>query len=139
MSETAEGLKKKLAQHIDAAQAKLDAMKRELASIHEEDMAALNEHQEEIRARLDQQRSRTQQLQADIANWKDEKVSHTKEAVASWTQKRELRKLEARADRAENYAIDMVSYAALDFEQAEQAVLDARAARLEANAASLSA
>jgi TolA-binding protein len=139
MSDTAEALKQKLEKQIDTARAKLDAMKREITDIHDEDLATLSQHQDQIRTRLDQQRSRAQQLQDDIASWKNEKVSHTKEAVASWKQKREVRKLEARADRAESYAIDMVTYAALDFEQAEQAVLDALAARLEANAASISA
>lgn len=139
MSETAEALKQKLEKQIDAASAKLEAMKREISSIHEEDIATLKQHQDEIQARLDQQKSRAQQMRDDMASWKNEKVSHTKEAVASWKQKREVRKLEDRAERAESYAIDMVTYAALDFEQAEQAVLDALAARLEANAASMSA
>jgi len=139
MSDKAEALKQKLDKQIDAARAKLDAMKQEISSIHDEDMATLSQHQDQIRARLDEQKSRAKQMQDDMASWKNEKVAHTKEAVASWKQKRELRKLEDRADRAESYAIDMVTYAALDFEQAEQAVLDALAARLEANAASMSA
>ena len=139
MGERSEELKQKLQSHIDAARAKLDAMKQELSSIHDEDIAALSQHRAEIRARLDEQRSRAQQLQTDIAKWKDEKVAHTQEAVSSWKQQREIRKLEARAASAESYAIDMVTYAALDFEQAEQAVFDALAARLDANAASMSA
>jgi hypothetical protein len=50
-------------------------------------------------------------------------------------QRHELKKLEARAERAREYALDMVTVAALDFEEAEQAVLDAVAARFDAEVA----
>jgi chromosome segregation ATPase len=132
---TADTLKQKLSEHIDAAKAKLDAMKKDVMDIHEEDMQALQEHREEIRQRLDQQKERAGKMQADIANWKQEKVAHTQERIGSWRQQREIEKLEARADRAENYAVDMVTTAAYDFEEAEQAVLEAVAARFDANQA----
>jgi uncharacterized coiled-coil DUF342 family protein len=129
-------LKQKLSQHIDAARAKLDALKKDLAGMHEEDVEALRQRRDEIDKRLDEQREKAQQLQADIESWKNEKVAHTQEAVTSWRKKRELKKLENRAERAEEFAIDLVLTAAYDFEEAEQAVLDALAARYDANAAS---
>jgi TolA-binding protein len=132
--ETAE-LKQKISQQIDAARAKLEALKGDLSSIHKEDMAALQEHQNDIRARIDQQKERAQQRQSDIARWKSEKVAHTQEAIASWKQRREVDKLEARAERAKDYALDMVSAVVYDFEEAEQAVYEAVAARLEAESA----
>ena len=132
---TAGTLKQKLSDQLDAAKAKLDALKRELAGMHEEDMKALKEHQDEIRQRVEQQKARARQVQANIANWKQEKVAHTQEAILSWRQRREMDKLESRAERAEAYAADMVSVAALDFDEAEQAVLDAVAARYEAGPA----
>ena len=132
--ETAD-LKQEISQQIDAARAKLEALKGDLSSIHEEDMAALAEHQNDIRARLDQQKERARQRRFDIARWQSEKVAHTQEAIASWKQRRELDKLEARAERAKDYALDMVSAVVDDFEEAEQAVYEAVAARLEAESA----
>ena len=129
-------LKQKLNQHIDAARAKLDALKKDLASMHEEDVESLQERRAEIDQRLDEQRIKAEKLQADIDSWKKEKVQHTQDAVSSWRKKREVKKLEHRADRAEDYAIDLVLTAAYDFEEAEQAVLDALAARYDANEAS---
>jgi uncharacterized coiled-coil DUF342 family protein len=129
-------LKQKLSEHIDAARAKLDALKKDLAGMHEEDVEALRKRRDEIDKRLDEQREKAQQLQADIESWKNEKVAHTQEAVTSWRKKRELKKLENRAERAEEFAIDLVLTAAYDFEEAEQAVLDALTARYDANAAS---
>jgi hypothetical protein len=135
MALDAADLKQKISEQIDAARTKLEALKRDLSSVHQEDMAALQEHQKDIRARIDQQRERARQRQSDIARWKSEKVEHTKEAIASWKERREIDKLEARAERAKDYALDMVSAVVYDFEEAEQAVYDAVAARLEAESA----
>jgi hypothetical protein len=46
-----------------------------------------------------------------------------------------MEKLQSRAERAEAYAVDMVTVAAVDFDEAEQAVLEAIAARYEAEQA----
>ncbi len=128
-------LKQEISQQIDAAREKLEALKRDLSSVHQEDMAALQEHRNDIRARIDQQKERVQQRQSDIARWKSDKVAHTQEAIAAWKQRREVDKLEARAERARDYALDMVSTVVYDFEEAEQAVYEAVAARLEAESA----
>ena len=138
-NKTADSLKQKLSQHIEAAKTKLDAMKNDLMGMHEEDMQALQEHREEIRQRLDEQKERASKMKADIANWNKEKVAHTQEAIGSWRQQRALDKLERRADRAEDYAIDMVTTAAYDFDEAEQAILEAVVARVDANQAATSA
>ncbi len=128
-------LKQEISQQIDAARAKLEALKSDLSSIHEEDMAALEEHRNDIRARIAEQKERARQRRFDIARWQSEKVAHTREAIASWKERRELDKLEVRAERAKDYALDMVSAVVDDFEEAEQAVYEAVAARLEAESA----
>ena len=132
-------LKQKLAQHIDTARGKLDALKKDVVAIHEEDLEMLRQKQDELHARLDRQREQARKLQSDIANWKNEKVAHTQEAVASWRQRREIAKLQDRAEHAEDFALRMVNLAAIDFEEAEQAILDAVAARFDAELASSSA
>ena len=132
MADTQESSKQKLSQEIDVAKGKLEALKREIGDMREEDKATLRQRQAEIRARLDEQKARAQALQGKITSWKDEKKQHTTEAIASWKQRRELDKLRKRAERAEDYAVDMVTVAAADFEEAEAAVYDAIAARVEA-------
>ncbi len=139
MADTQESAKQKLSQEIEAAKGKLEALKRDLAEMHQEDKATLRERQAEIRAHLDEQKARAQDLQAKISSWKNEKKQHTDEAIASWKQRRELAKLERRAERAEDYAMDMVMVAAVDFEEAEAAVYDAIAARFEAQEATAGA
>lgn len=135
MADKSEDLKRKIAEQIDAAKEKLDMLKRDIAGMHEEDMAALRDRQTEIRGRLEQQRSRARELQGRITSWKNEKEAQAVDAIASWKQKLELENLQRHAERAEDYALDMVTIAANDFEEAEQAVFEAIAARLEADQA----
>lgn len=132
---TANTLKQKLSNQIDAAKTKLDDVKRDLAAMHVEDTQALQEHREQIRARVDQQKARFREVQANIERWKQEKVAHTQDAIRSWKERREIDKLRSRAERAEAYAVDMVTIAAIDFDEAEQALLEAVAARREAEEA----
>ena len=132
---TAGTLRQKMSEQIDAAKTKLDGLKKDLAAIHEEDVQALQDHREQIRQRLDQQKERARKMQADIESWRKEKVAHTQEAIQSWRQRREIDKLETRAERAEDYAVEMVNVVAFDFDEAEQAVLEAVAARIDAEQA----
>lgn len=132
----ADELKQKLAQQIDAARNRLEALKKDVVSLHEDDMDMLRKKRDELRARIERRMDRWQQAQDDIARWKAEKISHTHDAITSWLQRRELDKLSSRAERAEDYALRMVSLAAMDFEEAEHAILDAMAARYDAELAS---
>jgi hypothetical protein len=135
MGGAADELKQKLSAQIDAAKRKLELLKRDIADLHAEDMAVLRERQTEIRERLDQQRSRTESIQSKIAGWRSETRARAVDAITSWEQRREIEKLEAHAKRAEEIALDMVNVAAHDFEEAEQALLEALAARMEADQA----
>jgi hypothetical protein len=135
-SRTSGGLKQTLTQHLEAARGRLEALREDVANLHEDDMQALRVKRDQIRQRLEEQRDRAKRIQADIARWNAEKVSHTQEAIASWRQRRQVDKLQVRAQRAEEYALELVTIATLDFETAEQAVLEALAARFDAEAAS---
>jgi hypothetical protein len=125
-------LKQKLSRQLDGARAKLDDLKSDLARMHAEDVETLQRRREELDQHLKQQKDRARQLHSEIDTWRKEKTAHTKEAIASWRERREVEKLQSRAERAENYALDLVTIAALDFEEAEQAVLEAVTARFDA-------
>ena len=82
--------------------------------------------------RLEQQRTRAEDLRRELQDWIEDRKEHTQEAIASWKQKREIRHLEKRADRAEEHAVNSVLLAMLDADEAELAVIDAIEARLDA-------
>jgi chromosome segregation ATPase len=134
MGGAAEELRQKLSQQIDVAKRKLELLEKDLSGLQGADQAALSERRTDIRARLDQKKSRTQTVQGKIDEW-SEKRERAVDAITSWEQRREIEKLQAHAQRAEDIALDMVNAAAHDFEEAEQAVLEALAARMEADQA----
>src|SRR6266498_1793790 len=125
MGGAAEQLKRKLSQQIDAVSRKLELLKKDLSEVHDGDMAALSERRNDIRARLDQKRTVAQALQSKIAEWQSERRERAVDAITSWEQRREIEKLQAHAQRAEDAALDMVNVAAHDFEEVEHAVLEA--------------
>jgi|SRR4029079_16944639 len=135
MGGAAEELKQRLSQQIDTAKRKLELLKKDISELRDDDMAGLSERQTELRTRLEQQRSFAEQLQTRIATWKGERRNRAVDAISSWEQRREIEKLEAHAQKAEEIALDMVTVATHDFEEAEQAVLEALAARMEAEQA----
>ena len=57
----ADELKQKLAHQIDAARNRLEALKSDVISLHEDDMEMLRKKRDEIRARIDRQKDRLQQ------------------------------------------------------------------------------
>jgi hypothetical protein len=135
MGGAAEELKQKLSQQIDAVSRKLDLLKKDLSDLHDGNMAALSDRRKDIRARLDQKKSLAETLQSKIAEWQGEKRERAVDAITSWEQRREIEKLQAHAQRAADTAVDMVNVAAHDFEEVEHAVLEALAARMEADQA----
>jgi len=68
-------------------------------------------------------------LQADL----DEKKSETETKIEEWKQQRNVKKLEKRAQRAENYAVKRAWLALLAVEEAEYSALEALSARIEAD------
>lgn len=129
-------LKEKLQQHLEEAKQRMDRAKQEIARLREEDKENLRENRAEIQQRIQNQQDQAKQLRDQASEWLREKKQQTDEQVASWRQKREVKHLERRAGRAEEYAVNAVVIAMMDADEAEIAVLDALDARLDADTAS---
>jgi len=128
-------LKEKLQEQFDAAKQRLEDVKQEIASLHEADKESISKMSAAVQQRIEQQQDKIQALRTQVDSWIQEKKSQSKETIASWRQKREIKHLERRADRAEEYALNAVIVAMMDADDAEMAVLDALDARLDAEAA----
>jgi chromosome segregation ATPase len=135
MGGAADELKQKLSQQIDVATRKLESLKRDLTELHGGDMAALKARRRDLRGRVDAQSLRADLVESRIAGWRDERPGKAVDAISSWEQRLEIEKLLAHARRAEDFALDTLNVAAHEFEEAEQAVLEALAARIEADQA----
>ena len=134
-SSTASELKGKLQQQFEMARQRIEAAKQEIASIKEEDKESVRKKSAELQQRMAAQQDRARELRSQVAGWLEIKKQQTDEQVLSWRQKREVKHLEKPAERAAEYAVNLVSVAMMDADDAEAAVLDALDARLDADLA----
>jgi hypothetical protein len=128
-------LKEKLQRHLDEAKQRMDQARHDIATLQEEDKESIRKKADEVRQRLDAQQARAQELRDRVSSWLRDEKQQTDAQVASWRKKREIKHLERRADRAEEYAVSAVVTAMMDADEAEIAVLDALDARLDAEVA----
>jgi len=100
------------------------------------ELCPLLQHQLKLRrSRVEQGRARIAAAQADIKERADEKKAATSDKITEWKSKRELSKLQGRADKAERYAAAASAVAVAALDEAEEASLEAWLARQDANSA----
>ena len=128
-------LKQKLQEHLAKAQEKLASAKQEIAGLAEQDKQAIRRKAEEIRSRMKSDKEEAERRRKGMSEWLESRKQHTDDQIASWRQKREIKHLQKRADRAEEYAVNIVFTAMVDADEAEAAVLEALEARLDADSA----
>jgi hypothetical protein len=89
----------------------------------------------EVKANLDTKRHEFATYRANFLELAEEKQTEIQAKVEEWKTKREVGELNRRAERAERYAASsvLVSMAAVD--EAEEAILEAITARLDADKA----
>ena len=92
-------------------------------------------HLDGVKKRIEQDRTRVTGAQADIKKWVEERKATTSEKVAEWKTKREMAKLQSRADSAERYSAAAAVMALFAVDEAEQASLEAWLARKDADSA----
>jgi hypothetical protein len=138
-SPAASELKEKLQQQFEIAKQRIEAAKKEIASLQEQDKESIRKKSAELQQRMKEQQDRAKELRSQVAAWLEIKKQQTDEQVLTWRQKREIKHLEKRAESAADYAMNLVTQAMMDADDAEAAVLDALDARLDADLAASSA
>jgi len=118
---------------LNAIEGRLQAFKANIQDLSEKAESGLRHQLEEARSKLQTQKEKAEQARASLTTRAKQKIADTKEAVREWKAKRETRKLQARADRAEAYAADAIAYALATIDEAEEAVLEAVVARVDAD------
>ncbi len=113
--------------NMEALKARLDGNARS-----EEDV---QRYLDGVKKRIDQDRAKVTAAQTDIKKWVDERKATTSEKIAEWKTKREIAKLQSRADSAERYAAAAAIVASAAVDEAEQASVEAWLARKDADSA----
>ncbi len=92
-------------------------------------------HLDKVQKRVAQGRAKVSAAQADVKNWVDERKADTSDKIAEWKAKREIGKLQSRADKAERYAAAAIDITLAALDDAEQASLEAWLARQDLDSA----
>ena len=103
---------------LDGLKAKIDANARN-AERH------VQSHLERVRKRIDQGRTKVSAARVDVAIWAQDRDTITIDTIAVWKTKRDVEKLQGRADKAERYAAAAAEVATAAIDEAEQASLEA--------------
>ena len=112
--------------NISALKAKIDGKVRTA----ERDV---QDHLDAVKRRLDLEQAKVRAAQADMKNWAEEQQAITGDKIAEWRARREIAKLQNRADRAERYAAAAAEVAVAAVDEAERASLEAWLARADAD------
>lgn len=124
-----------LRQKLTIADSGLDGLKAKIngKALHVEQ--DVQNHLDRVHIRIEQGRAKVAAAQADITEWADQKKVATSDKIAEWKAKREVNKLQGRADKAERYAAAASAVAVAALDEAEEASLEAWLAHQDADLA----
>lgn len=135
MSERVDRFCDGLRERLNAIEARVLSAKANIQALSGKAEKAVQAEVEEARAKLQGQKPHIEKTRADLLAWAEQKKAETQAMIREWKAKREVQKLNARAERAEAYAEAAVVYALASIDEAEEAILDAVGARMDADAA----
>ena len=122
----------KLKERLNALEDQVSTLKTNVQNLPKQGEQALQKCLTETRGRVEQQKKKIEQAQVSLKARAEQKLSQAKEDIKEWKAKREVSKLNGRAQRAEQYAADAVFIADVAVAEAEEAIIDAVIARMDA-------
>jgi predicted type IV restriction endonuclease len=90
-------------------------------------------HLERVRKRIDRASANVSAARADVTSWVQNRNAVAVDTVALWRIKRDVEKLQCRADKAKRYAAAATEVATAAIDEAEQASLEAWLAQADAD------
>jgi monoamine oxidase len=126
-------LGKKLHAKLDSSIDRLKAAKTHLEAVHKETEAAIQTKLKAAKETLEAKQQEAAAAKARMEEYVEAKKAETQGAIAEWKANRDRKKLEKRAERAQKYAEACIAVALCSAEEAEVAILEAVAARRDAD------
>ena len=133
MSERVDRFCDNLRDRLNAIEARVESVKSNVKALPGKAEKAVHEKVDEARANVQAPKERMEKTRADLKAWAEQKKAETRATIHEWKTKHEAKKLNARADRAEDYAGAAVAFALASIDEAEEAIFDAVAARMDAD------
>lgn len=133
MSEKIDQFCESLRQQLTAIETKLNHTKADLEKVPQETQHLLQSKLEVAKAQLAENQQKAEEAKTNMQQWLEAKKSELHSQIDEWKAQREVEKLVSRADRAENYAVSAIVFAAAAVQEAQIAVLEAIEARIAAD------
>ncbi len=133
MSEKIKNLRDKLRVRLTGVDDRINSLKADIESASATAKADIESRIEAAKTGLEAHKQQAEQAQARLKVMLEEKKEQTEAKIQDWIRNREVEKLEARAQLAEDYAAEQVWLAMVAVEEAEYATLEALAKRIEAD------
>lgn len=133
MSEQIDNFTNNLRDQLNDIDDRLSAIKITIESASQESQAVVESKLKAVKAKLETKRQDFNAYRLELKKQAEEKQSETLSKIDNRKTNWELEDLNSRADRAEEYAVRGVAVAMAAIEEAEEAILEAIAARLNAH------
>jgi hypothetical protein len=128
-------LGKKLHEKLDGGIEHLKSTKTRLESVEKETEATIHSKLEAAKNSLDTKKEEALAAKNRVEDFLEEKKAETKSIVEDWKFKHDVKKLEKRAKKAEKHAESSIALALYFAEEAEVAIWEAVAARIDVDTA----
>lgn len=135
MSVALDNFTKQLHDSLEAVESRANSLRESIQSSPKKTQAEIQLKLDEAKKALDAKKKEFDEYRATLKSQFEEKESEVMANVEEWKVTREVKKLEHRADRSEQYASTAMFLAMATMEEAEKATLEAIAARLDAKVA----
>ncbi len=136
MSEKFDNFCSDLRTKINDADKRIKGLKAGVASTSEKAKLEAKAQLAALENKAKEQKARTAAAEAKVAkvkSWVEEKKTMTQDKIAQWKEQRDVKRLNARADLSEHYAVTAMEIAAAAVDEAERAAVEAVVARMDAN------
>jgi hypothetical protein len=133
MSEKFDNFCSELRTKINDADKRIKDLKAGVASTSEKAKLEAKAQLAALENKAKEQKARTAAAEAKVKSWVEEKKTMTQDKIAQWKEQRDVKRLGARADLSEHYAITAMEIAAAAVDEAERAAVEAVVARMDAN------
>ena len=135
MSVALDNFTKQLHDSLEAVESRANSLRESIQSSPKKTQAEIQLKLDEAKKALDAKKKEFDEYRAILKSQFEEKESEVMANVEEWKVTREVKKLEHRADRSDQYASTAMFLAMATMEEAEKATLEAIAARLDAKVA----
>ena len=135
MSTTIEKFAKQLHDNLEMVEERVKSLRDNIQSVPRQPHIEIQSKLDQAKANLSNKKREFEGYRAKLQIQFEEKESELNSNIEEWKSWREISQMEIHADNAENYAAKATYLAITTMEEAEKAILEAIAARLDAEIA----